>query len=175
MNIIQAIHDPNLFRPFLANKAGSVKSWRNWIACLRVLYGLPLARKRHELIRTVTGRDPSKLPRDGFNTAEFLTGRRSGKSRIAAVIGAFEAALAGNETKLAKGELGVVGIFAPTKKQSRIVKGYLRAIFDTDLLREEVSEETQQGFQLRNGNLIEILTGDFRSARRPYVAGRHRR
>ena len=28
-----------------------------------------IARKRHELIRTVTGRDPSRLPREGFNTA----------------------------------------------------------------------------------------------------------
>ena len=65
-----------------------------------------------------------------------------------------------------KGSLASSELFAPTKKQSRIVRNYLcGAIFDTDLLRNEVSEETKQGFQLTNGNLIDILTGDFRTAR----------
>jgi hypothetical protein len=92
----------------------------------------------------------------------FLTGRRSGKSRIAAVIGAYEAALAGHETKLAKGERGVVPICAPTKAQGRIVKDYLRAIFQTPLLANEVVAETREGFELNNGTRIEILAGDWR-------------
>ena len=61
--------------------------------------------------------------------------------------------------------MGVVPIFSPTKKQSRIVRGYLRACFDTPLLRQEVKDETKEGFLLRNGNLIEILSGDYRTAR----------
>lgn len=165
MHIIDAITDEQLFRPFLADAEGSISSWYPWLTAIRALYGLPIPVKRRELIRQVTGRDPAKLPTAGFNTALFLTGRRSGKSRIAAVIGAFEAALAGHEKKLAKGEMGVVPVFSPTKKQSRIVRQYLRAVFDTPLLQGEVTEETKEGFALRNGNLIEILTGDFRTAR----------
>ena len=76
-----------------------------------MLYGLPVKSKySRNLIRHCTGRDPDKLPKDGFQTALFLTGRRSGKSRIAAVIGAYSAALAGLERNMAAGEKGMVCI-----------------------------------------------------------------
>ncbi len=163
MNIIEAIKDENLFRPYL----GNLQSWRQWLNALRVVYGLApdWSDKSRALIEQCTGRQVEQLPADGFDTALFLTGRRSGKSRIAAVIGAFEAVLAGHESKLAKGETGIVTICSPTRYQSRIVKSYLRAIFDTDLLRNEVVSESQNGFELRNGTRIEILAGDWRTIR----------
>jgi hypothetical protein len=117
------------------------------------------------LVRQCTGRDPAQLPRTGFDTALFLTGRRSGKSRTAAIIGAFEATLAGHEHKLARGERGVVPILAPSKQQSRVVRDYLRAIFTTPLLANEVAGETRDGFELTNGTRIEILAGDWRTIR----------
>ncbi|MCE9530982.1 MAG: hypothetical protein K8T89_07645, partial [Planctomycetes bacterium] len=80
-------------------------------------------------------------------------------------IGAYEAALAGHETKLSKGEFGVVAICAPTKSQSRIVKDYLRAIFEVPLLANELVRETREGFELKNGIRIEILPGDWRTIR----------
>src|SRR5688500_968352 len=98
MNIIDAIKDPNLFRPFLADGHDRLKSWAGWLTSLRCLYGLPVAKKRRPFIEQCTGR--TKLPAKGFDLALFLTGRRSGKSRIAAVIGAYEAILAGHEQKL---------------------------------------------------------------------------
>lgn len=165
MNIIKAIKDKHLFRPFLEDANGDIKSWRNWLVALRCLYGKKLKSRHRKLILECTGRDRKKLPTNGFDTALFLTGRRSGKSRIAAVIGAFEAALTGREKHLAKGELGMVVVIAPTRKQARIVKNYLRAIFETDLLQQEVINETAEGFLLSNGVLIEILVGDFRSVR----------
>lgn len=163
MNIIEAIKDENLFRPYL----GDLSSWRQWLTALRVLYGLPTNWKRRSraLIERCTGRQTEDLPTDGFDTALFLTGRRSGKSRVAAIIGAYEAVLAGQEAKLAKGETGIVPIISPTKNQSRIVKNYLRAIFDTDLLRNEVANETRDGFELRSGTRIEILAGDWQTIR----------
>jgi len=165
MNIVEAIQEPKLFRPFLADKDGELDTWRPWMTALRVIYGLPTTRSRHDLIRQCTGRDPGLLPSSGFNTVLLLTGRRSGKSRIAATIGAYEAVLAGHEKKLSKGERGVVAICAPTKSQGRIVKDYLRAILATPVLKPEVSSETKDGFHLRNGIRIEILAGDFRTVR----------
>lgn len=161
MNILQAIEDTNLFGPFL----GNLKSWENWFAALRVLYGLPLRKGDRAAIRECTGRDPTKMPKRGFDTALFLTGRRSGKSRTAALIGAYEAVLAGHESKLAKGERGIVLICAPTKSQSRIVRDYLRSIFDTPILQNEVASESKEGFELNNGNRIEILAGDWKTVR----------
>lgn len=163
MNIIQAINDPNLFQPFLG---ADLDSWRPWCTALRALYGLPIAaRKSTALVRDCTGRDAKKLPATGFDTAAFLTGRRSGKSRIAAVVGAFEAVLAGNERKLAVGEQGIVAVVSPTRRQSRIVRKYLAGVFETPLLRKVVAKETTEGFELTNGVSIEILTGDWRTVR----------
>jgi hypothetical protein len=161
MDIIQAIHDEQLIRPFLGEK---LPSWHNWMVALRVLYGLPLLEEDHGLIRQCTGRDPGKLP-TGFDTALFLTGRRSGKSRTAAIVGAFEAALAGHEASLSKGEEGLVAIVAPSKRQGQIVKGYVRAIFDTELLQAELEGEDSEGFHLASGTRIEVMSGDWRTIR----------
>jgi hypothetical protein len=165
VNIIEAIKDPELFRPFLVGNKSTLSSWKNWFTALRTVYGLPVKRRGQALIQTCTGRDYSQLPSGGFDVSLFLTGRRSGKSRIAAIIGAYEAALAGHEQKLAKGERGIVAICAPTKPQGRIVRDYIRGIFETPLLHAEVTAETREGFELRNGNSVSILTGDFRSVR----------
>lgn len=163
MNIIDAIKDENLFRPFLGE---DLNSWKPWLTALRAMYGLPITASRSKsLVRQCTGRDASTMPAEGFDTALFLTGRRSGKSRIAAVMGAYEAAIAGHEKKLAKGERGIVPIIAPTKSQARIVTNYLRGVFAAPMLAREVERETKEGFELRNGTMIEILAGDWRTIR----------
>ena len=162
MNIISAIEDQNVFRPFFGD---NLRSWRYWMAALRCLYGMPVRGRYHDLIKQCTGRAASGMPADGFKTALFLTGRRSGKSRIAAVVGAFEACLAGHETKLAPGEIGVIAVVAPTRIQARIVRTYLRAIFDVPLLGAEIECEDRDGFQLKSGIRIDVLTGSFRTVR----------
>ncbi|QDV63045.1 hypothetical protein [Crateriforma conspicua] len=170
MNIVDAVKDPHLFRPFLLESSDGDKSgldtWQNWITALKVVYGLPLRRRsERELVKRCTGRSARHLPKPGFNTSIFLTGRRSGKSRNAAIIGAYEAVIAGHEDKLAKGERGVVAVCAPSKSQGRVVKEYLRAVFDSDLLRDQVVNENRWEFELKNGNRIEILSGDWRTIR----------
>jgi hypothetical protein len=161
VNIIEAIKDEGLFRPFLGQ---DLTSWSVWKHCLRAVYGLPIKSARgREALRTVTGRD--HFNPDGYTQSLFLTGRRSGKSRISAVVGAYEAALSGREMRLAKGEIGMVAILSPSKHQSNIVKTYLRSIFDTPLLRKQVVNETKMGFELRNGVHIGILAGDWRTVR----------
>jgi hypothetical protein len=161
VNILHAIADPNLFAPFLGNPA----TWQRWLAALAALYGLPIPAQERSTVRQCTGRKCKHLPAAGFDTALFLTGRRSGKSRIAAVIAAFEASLAGHQKKLSPGERGVVVVCAPTLHQSRIVHGYIRAIYNTPLLAAEVVSETKHGFELRDGTRIEILSGDWRTIR----------
>jgi hypothetical protein len=162
MNIIEAINDPNVFRTFLGQ---DLSTWERWFTALKVLYGLHVTPLEYEIIEECTQRNPMLLPAEGFDTALFLTGRRSGKSRTAAIIGAHEAALAGHEKKLSKGETGVVAICSPTKWQSRIVRDYIRAIFDTPLLENEIEDESGAGFTLTNGTEIQILAGDWRTIR----------
>jgi hypothetical protein len=163
VNVIQAIKDPNLFQPFF----GDLASWRRWRVCLRCIYGLPVKTKwGRKLIRECTGRNPDKLPKDGFQTSLILTGRRSGKSRIAATIAAYSATLAGLESRLAPGEAGLISVVSPTRKQGRIVRDYVRALLDPPMLSQElVSDRTADSFELRNGNRLEILASDYRSVR----------
>ena len=163
MNIIEAIKHEQLFKPFLGD---DLHSWRNWLTALRAVYGCPIKTPTaRRVVRKCTGRDAKLLPKRGFDTALFLTGRRSGKSRVAAIMGAYEAVIAGHEQKLSKGENGIVPIIAPTKSQGRIVKNYLRSIFDTPILQREVENETREGFELTSGTRIEILAGDWRTIR----------
>lgn len=162
----QFIRDARLARKLLQDKDGSLKSWSRWLVALNVVFGQPVKPKANKLIRQCTGKDPKKLAKKIFKTVLFLTGRRSGKSIISAVIGAYIALFSGKEKLLKPGEIGMVPIIAPTTKQARIVKSYLRAIFDlTPLLRGQIVKETQQGFELVNGVIIEILVGDWRSVR----------
>ena len=113
-----------------------------------------------------TGRDADKLPREGFTQALILTGRRSGKSRIAALIGGYSATVANLHQKLAPGESGVVAVVSPSKRQGAIVRNYLRSIFDAPMLAGEIVKgKSVDSFQLQSGTRLEILANDYRTVR----------
>ena len=82
------------------------------------------------------------------------------------MIAAFEARLSGRERLLAPGEIGLVAVCSPTRLQSRIVRSYIRAAFETTpLLKNEIVDEGKESFTLKNGVEIQTLTGDFRTVR----------
>jgi hypothetical protein len=163
-SIIEAIEDENLFRPYFGKDYDTFNRWR---VCLRAIYGLPIRTAwAQKVFRECTGRDPAKIPKAGFQTALLLCGRRSGKSKISAVIAAYSAAIAGLEANLSEGETGLVSVISNTRHQGRIVRNYIRSLFRPDMLaREVVKERSEDSFQLRNGNRIEILASDYRSVR----------
>jgi hypothetical protein len=166
LNVLKAIHDEHLFRPFLGK---DLTSWKRWAVALRALYGLPLKNeKQRNVLRECTGREPRELPKDGFRTALFLTGRRSGKSRIAAVIAGYEALFGGHEKKLAPGEIGMVAVVSPTRHQSSICWSYLQGLFESStILRNELTEvkDSAKQIALANGLQIAVLTGDPKKVR----------
>ena len=168
MNIIEAIQDRRLFRPFLADKNDSIHSWCNWLVALRLLYGLPVKEKYAQLVLECTGRKLESFKADGigFKEAHFTVSRRSGKSRIVSIICAFSACLEGQEELLAPAEVGIVSICAPTKRQGFVIKTYLRGIFEeVPLLENEVIRDTSASFTLSNGVVCEILVGTGKSTR----------
>lgn len=168
MNLLEAIKDEQLgIREWLTGEPdGDLSSWLPWMVAMRCLIGLPVHRKYHDLVRECTGRDAKKLPKEGFKTALFLTGRRCGKSRVAAVLSAYAAAIEGKEKSLAAGEQAILPIICPSKHQASIVHGYLRSLFDVGLLKGQVTDETvERGFILKNGVNVQILAGDYRTCR----------
>jgi hypothetical protein len=164
LTIIDAIKDDELFKPYFGKKFPAFRKWR---VALKAIYGIPIkAECDRQVIRDCTGRDPDKLNPEGYAKTLLLCGRRSGKSRIVALIGAYSAALAGFERKLDAGEQGRVVIVSMTRGQGANVRNYTRACFDSPLMSREIIRERQQDvFQLRNGNRIEILAADYRSVR----------
>ena len=97
-DIITAIRDENLFRHYLTD--GDLDSWGNWMAMLKALYGLETTEGDRKIIRENTGRDPQQLPSEGFSEGLLLCGRRSGKSKVVALIAAYEAILSGRVEKM---------------------------------------------------------------------------
>lgn len=77
------------------------------------------------LARACTGgREAFPAPsREGF----VIAGRRSGKSRIAALIACYEAAFIDHTPRLAPGEVATVAVIAADMKQARTVFRYIRA------------------------------------------------
>ncbi len=168
MNILDAIQDRRLIKPFLQGNAPNLRTWQNWLVETSLSYGLSVKPRYEGLVLKCTGRPLDSFQADGLGATVILilSGRRSGKSRNSAVKGAWEACLSGKWELLAPGEMGMVVIICPTKKQGRIIRNYLRAIFSgSPLLEDEVINETQEGFALRNGITIEIMVGDYRTIR----------
>ncbi len=164
ISIVDAMHDPQLFGPFYQN---DLTTWKRWLVLLKCVFGIPVRSAwGKKLVKECTGRDASKMPSDGFQTSLLLVGRRSGKSRTAATIVSYMAALAGLESRLAPGEAGLVACIAPTKLQTKIVRGYIRSLLSSPMLEQEiVRERSQDTFQLRSGIRLELLASDYRSTR----------
>ena len=162
MNILQAVQDRNLFRKYVSDK--SLKSYVNWLSFLKTLYGITPTEREHQVISDCTGRDT--FPQEGFTEALVLCGRRSGKSKMIALVGAYEAVLSGREKNLSAGEIPMVAILSPTRFQSRIIYTYLKGCLEsTPMLRAEIAEDRQGGFVLKNGVEIAVITGDPRTCR----------
>src|SRR5713101_327465 len=159
-SIIKTINDPDLFRSYLSgSEDGSLDSWKNWMAFLKVLYGLRLTKAEQTIANRCTGR--TKFSPDGYQECLLLCGRRSGKSKIIGLVGAFEAILSGKEKGLSAGEIPMTAILSPTRFQSRIIHPYMRSVFDSSpILQGEIAEEKREGFKLKNGVEVCVIAGD---------------
>ncbi|HTK89314.1 MAG TPA: hypothetical protein VL948_03620, partial [Verrucomicrobiae bacterium] len=104
---VDALESPRLlgasFRP--------PETWRAWRIVLRAFDGLPITEPADvELFRRCTGRaEPPTAPGAELWIA---AGRRSGKSRIAALLAVHAAAFTDWKAKTAPGELAVIAVLA---------------------------------------------------------------
>ena len=97
MTILDALRDPQLFRPWFRD----LETWRAWQAVLAAIFALPMEPADLELFRRHTGR--SEPPSAPVREAWLVVGRRGGKSRIAALVAVFLAAF--RTYRLAPGEV----------------------------------------------------------------------
>ncbi|SDB02875.1 hypothetical protein SAMN02927930_00103 [Pseudidiomarina indica] len=159
MNIIEAMHDENLFAHQFSGE-----SWRAWRVLLSAFYGLPIADDDLALYQELTGRQ--KPPEAPHNELWLPVGRRGGKSNTAALIAVYEAFFNDYSDKLAAGEVATVMVIAADRKQARSVMRYIRGLVDgSPMLKQMVLRETTESIELVNRCVIEITTASMRATR----------
>lgn len=160
ISIVEAIKDPNLFRPLFRD----VSSWGAWETFLKALFALPLAGNELEVYRGATGREA--IPGEAFREAWVVAGRRSGKSFIAALVATYLATFRDYRPHLAPGERAHILVIAADRSQAQVVfryvKGFLAA---TPMLARMVEAERAENVDLTNRVTLSVATCSYRSIR----------
>ena len=160
MTIIEAIHDPNLFRPWFRD----LSSWRAWLAFLKLVFALPRNGGEAEILQRITGRQ--RLPEGPSNEAWLIVGRRGGKSFIVSLIAVYLAAFRDWRPHLQPGETATVMVMAADRRQARVILGYIKGLLQgIPMLQKLVRRETAEAVVLSGRVAIEVHTASFRSVR----------
>ena len=99
MDIIKAIKSEKLLRPAFRD----LETWKCWFVLLKAFFGLPLTEAEKPIYFQCTGR--IYQPGGPFTELWCISGRRSGKSFMAAVIAVFLALFFAYSKYLAPGEV----------------------------------------------------------------------
>lgn len=159
MPMREALADPNVFGKILAGD-----SWTTWRVLLIAAMGEPLTDAERAVFSEVTGRhhEPGEL----VDELWALVGRRGGKTRAIAVLGAYIASLNDWRHVLAPGERGSLPIMSATTAQAAKAFSYLVGIFEgSTLLRPLIERQTAEVIGLSNRIDIEIRPASFRTIR----------
>src|SRR5262249_10752365 len=154
MTLLDALADPSLFG---AHFPGD--SWSAWTAFVAALFGLPMTPAQRQRFAAYTRRQTP--PTKPATEAWVVAGRRSGKSRVAALVATYLAALA-KVDHLAPGEYGTVLLCAVDKQQARVLFDYVKALFDVPALRALVVGESAESIELAHGVRVEVRSSNYR-------------
>jgi hypothetical protein len=165
LDIVQAMESDQYFGPWFKRSVLRRKdSWRPWKTFLKGLFALPMTAEELETFRRFTGRQSA--PTLPFNECFIVAGRRAGKSRISATIGAYVAAFRDYSAVLSPGETAVVMLLAADKRQAKILKNYIDAFFtEIPTLAALVESRTQESIVLTNRVTIEVHSSGYRNVR----------
>jgi len=159
-SIDAAIVDPQL----LGAALGDLATWQTWRAVLKAAFGLDLTPEQSASFARVAG--SRKAPAKRVRELWAIIGRRSGKSRVAALVGAYVAAFVDHSGKLAPGEIGTILILAASKSQANTVFSYVRAFFESSpILRGLVDEITADEIRLCGSIVLAVHTNNYRTVR----------
>ena len=138
MNILRALDDAQVFRPFFRGD-----TWGAWRAFLAALFALPMTAEQTAIYQTHTGR--SAPPGEASHEAWLICGRRSGKSFILALVAVFLACFRDWRPHLGPGETATVMVIAADRKQARTILRYcLGLLRGTPMLARQIESETQE-------------------------------
>jgi hypothetical protein len=143
-----------------------LSSWSTWRIVLRAAFGLPLSTDAEfDTLEALAGGRRSP-PMRRVKELWAIAGRRSGKSRVAALVASYIAAFEDHAGKLAPGETGYVLILSPTRDQSKVIASYVAGFFaSSPILRQHVIEANSEEIRLHGGITIGVHPNSFRTVR----------
>ena len=141
-------------------------TWRNWRAWVCGVFGLPMSEAEAATFRELAAR--STLPTAASNEAWTIAGRKSGKSRMAAFIVTFLAAV--RKWKMAPGERPTVLLIAPSRRQAGIVLDFAAAMI-RQVPTVRITRRTNEEVEVSTGVAIRIEAASFRTPRGFTVVG----
>jgi hypothetical protein len=160
VDIAAAISDRNL----LGESFPALSTWETWFAVLKAAFGQPLNRKERRAFEAVSGgrKSPARRVRELW----CLVGRRGGKSRVAAALAVYIAALVDHTGRLAAGEVGTVLVLAASRPQAAVVFRYaLGALEASPMLADQIDAVTADEIRLKSGIVIGVHSNSFRTVR----------
>jgi hypothetical protein len=158
LSMRDALSDPEVFGEVLSGS-----SWDGWRTLLIAVMGEALDPAERAVFESLTGRPREPLQR--IEEAHLIIGRRSGKTRAAAILASYLAGLCDYDG-LAPGERAVVLVLSASLAQAKRAFDYIRGIFErVPVLRELVVGETADSIALSTGTDIEVVPASFRTLR----------
>lgn len=160
-----ALEHPDIFGRVLDGP-----SWDAWRALLIAIVGEELTEAEREIYTEVTGREREP----GAPVEEFwgIVGRRGGKSRAIAVLGAYIGALVDIADLLAPGERASLPIMSASLWQAGKIRQYVDGLFaNVPVLRKLVTGQTADTISLSTLVDIEVRPASFRTIRGGTMAG----
>ena len=160
MTILEAIHDPLLFRPLFKDLA----TWTSWMVVLRAIFGLEVTEAEQVLFTKLSGRVVP--PSQPVEEAWIIAGRRGGKSRISALIAVYLCCFKDYSPYLSAGERIKIIVLAVDRAQAGVIFKYAMGfIHQVSMLRAMVERETADSVSFSNRVDLEVTTNNFRSVR----------
>jgi hypothetical protein len=139
-------------------------TWRAWRVLLIAIAGEELTASERAIFRTLTDRE--REPAEPVEEFWGVIGRRGGKTRAMAVLGAFVAACVDHRHVLAPGERGVLPILAVSTAQATTAFNFLSGVFATAPdLKGLVEWQTADTLTLASGVDIEFRPASYRTIR----------
>ena len=139
-------------------------TWRAWRVLLIAIAGEELTPSERAVFRALTNRE--REPGEPVEEFWGVIGRRGGKTRAMAVLGAFVAACVDHRHVLAPGERGVLPILAVSTAQAATAFNFISGVFATaQNLKGLIDSRTVDTLRLASGVDIEVRPASFRTIR----------
>ncbi len=164
VSIDRAFGDRRLF----ASALGDLSSWSVWRCILKAAFALPLTAEEQQLFTSVAGQRAP--PKQRVKELWAIAGRRSGKSRMAALIAIYLALFI--KYKLSPGEKPKLLVIAGSLDQAAMVFNYVRGYLEASpALAKEVAGIKRHEIELKNGVIVGVHSNSYKTVRGRTLVG----